>query len=283
MTSIAVLVPTVDRREVALRRCLDALGRQSRPPDQLIIVRNEPSYVGALRAGWRQVETEWVALLDDDAEPQSDWLARIETHIGDPSLGAVGGRILNVVNGRTTARNYTGGYVARLNWFGRTTSRLQDIPYRPICQDVDFLPGSNMCIRYSAMPDLDPNLDFGMAPGFELGVCLALQRAGWIVRFDSELLVVHYPDRRPDEYDRANRARYAHEYSRVTTYSILRNVSWPRKVAFAVYFALVGQRESPGLAMAPYFLLTGLSRQRMLAAWRGKLEGLVTAIIGYPQ
>jgi cellulose synthase/poly-beta-1,6-N-acetylglucosamine synthase-like glycosyltransferase len=276
--SISVVVATVAGRERSLDRCLGGLQAQTRPADQIVVVRGQPSTVAALRQGWQEASGDWVAFVDDDAIPQTDWLERLSEHLDDPVLGAVGGRILNVDGGRTTAHNYEQGRAATLSWFGRTRSRLHDIPATRRIEAAAFLPGSNLCVRRAALAGIDPALDCGMAPGLELALCLELRRAGWSVRFDSDALVTHYPAPRPGGLERADRARYSYEYSRTLVYALLRHLPWPRKVAFAVYFALVGQRASPGLVASPYFLLPGRDRRRLLSAWRGKLHGALAAV-----
>ncbi len=274
MTRIAVVIPTVNGRERDLERCLAAVHRQTRSPDEICVVRDFLSLVSALRDGWTRTSSDWIAFLDDDSIPQSNWLEQIARHFDDPAVAAVGGRILTFVEGRSLASNYSSGPVAHLSWFGRTVSRLQDIPAGPLVCDAHFLQGSNMCVRRAALREISDALDYGMAPGLELALCLELRRAGWKVRFDSEALVTHYPAPRPKKYVRGDRVRYAREYSYILTSSLLRWLSWPRKISFALYFFLIGQRESPGLLMAPYFLLPGRNRARLAAAWRGKWEGL---------
>jgi GT2 family glycosyltransferase len=278
MTTITVVISTVRGREESLRRCLDGLARQTRPPDEILVIRDRATPVAALRAAWVLCTAcEWVAPLDDDAIPPSDWLERIEAHLRDPQLGAVGGRILNIVAGEPTAHQFESGPVASLSWYGRTRSHLHDVPKTPIVCEADFLQGSNMCVRRGAVEDIDPDLDFGI-PGFELSVCQRLRRAGWRVRFDSEILVRHYPAARPPHLARHNRVRFAHEYSRNLVVALLHELSWPRKLIFLAYFLLVGQRQSPGLLVAPYFLLRRRSRARCVAAWRGKWEGVKTCV-----
>jgi cellulose synthase/poly-beta-1,6-N-acetylglucosamine synthase-like glycosyltransferase len=230
--------------------------------------------VSAVSYGIERTTAEWIAFLDDDAVPENDWLETLAGHLDDLRVGAVGGRILNVVDGRATARSYKDGPIARLSWYGRTQSRLHDIPVHHTVADVDFLPGSNMCIRRVALPRIDHRWDEGMAPGFETALFLALRRNRWRVVFDSDAVVTHYPAPRPAHLARGNYDRASYEYSYILTYLLLRHLTWPRKLAFFAYFMLIGQRRSPGLLLAPCFLLPGRPRNRLRAAWSGKLRGL---------
>lgn len=278
--TIAVVIPTVAGREEAFERCLAGVRSQTLPPDEICIVRDAPSYVSAVNEGFRRTSADWIAFLDDDAIPQSDWLATISRYVSDPSIGAIGGRILNFLDGRTSAATYAYGPVAKITWYGRTLSRLHDIPLSRIVDHVDFLPGANMCFRRVACPEVDRRLDRGMAPGFEMALCMAVRRAGWRIIFDSDALVTHYPAKRPQHLSREDLCRASYEYSYLVMYALVKNLAWPRKFAFLAYFLLIGQRASPGLMFAPYFLLPGRSRSRYRAAWTGKLRGLLAAVVG---
>ncbi len=278
MTTIAVVVPTVRERERELERCLAGLAAQTRPPDELCVIRNRRGPVQALAAGWAITNAEWIAVLDDDARPDAEWLASLERHFADPSVGAVGGRIVGLADGRARHDRYRGGPVAALSFRGRTTSRLHDVPEERVVCDVSFLPGSNMCFRRAALPGLDPLLGHGMAKGFELALCLEVASRGYRVRFDSAAVVEHRPAPRPPHLPRDDEEGAAEEYARNLTYILLRWLPWPRKLAFAASFALVGDRAAPGLLTAPVFGLSRRSRKRLLAGWRGKRAGARIAL-----
>ena len=276
-SSIAVVVPTVPGREAVLERCLDAVRAQTLRPAEVATIAGCDSYVAAVRRGVEETTGDWIAFLDDDAVPEPDWLETLARHFEGDDVGAVGGRILNYVDGRLTARTYCGGPVARLSWFGRTESRLHDIPVRPVVADIDFLPGSNMCVRRSAFPEIDERWERGMAAGFETALFLIMRRRGRRVVFDSAAVVAHYPAPRPPHVTRDDRDRASYEYSYMLTYSLLRYLPWPQKPAFFLYFMLIGQRRSPGLLFAPCLLFPGRLGGRVRAAWSGKLRGLKEA------
>lgn len=100
MTSTAVVVPTVGRP--SLQGLLTALARGRGPrPTEVVVVDDRPGASAPLVAlppglppvrvlrsggrgpaaarnlGWRSVRTEWVAFLDDDVLPDSDWFERL--------------------------------------------------------------------------------------------------------------------------------------------------------------------------------------------------------------
>jgi len=98
--TIAVVMATRDRPAL-LRRCLDAMASQKRPPDELIltddastvpivdvlsefesrlpmrVLRNEtPGGPGRARQrGWQLATSDYVAFTDDDCRPSADWLS----------------------------------------------------------------------------------------------------------------------------------------------------------------------------------------------------------------
>jgi glycosyltransferase involved in cell wall biosynthesis len=114
--SVSVIVPTFARPD-DLGRCLRGLGRQTRPADEIVVVVrpedeasivlcshlagalpirvvhvHRPGQVAALNAGRDAARGSILAITDDDVEPTTDWLKKIEHHFRDPRVGAVGGR-----------------------------------------------------------------------------------------------------------------------------------------------------------------------------------------------
>ncbi|HVL99653.1 MAG TPA: HAD-IIIA family hydrolase [Egibacteraceae bacterium] len=100
--SVAVVVPTLARPSLAA--LLDALAAARGPlPEQVVLVHDRPGPEAALpvrlparltdrvvvlsgpgrgpaaarNTGWRAADAEWIAFLDDDVVPASDWLARL--------------------------------------------------------------------------------------------------------------------------------------------------------------------------------------------------------------
>ena len=115
---ITVLVPTYHRPK-DLGRCLEALEKQTRAPNEVLVVARDgdtetlgllqsvnrgsllalrtvtvtkPGLVAALNAGLDAASGDVIAITDDDAAPHPDWLARIEAHFqADTKVGGVGG------------------------------------------------------------------------------------------------------------------------------------------------------------------------------------------------
>lgn len=70
MSDITVVIPTIPPREHLLRRALDSVAAQTLPAAQIVVVTDHHR-LGApanRQRGLDQVETDWVAFLDDDDE-----------------------------------------------------------------------------------------------------------------------------------------------------------------------------------------------------------------------
>ncbi len=109
---IAVVIPVKDDAE-PLQRCLTALARQTKPPDQIIIVDNNstdstpavaldahvrvlsethPGIAAASAAGYDAATTDLIARLDADSLPSDRWVASIlDAFTRHPGIGAVTG------------------------------------------------------------------------------------------------------------------------------------------------------------------------------------------------
>jgi len=74
---ISVIVPTVGRDSLAL--CRTALERQTRPPDEIVIVVDEfrRGVVWARNEGIARSSGDVIAFADDDVIPPADWLERL--------------------------------------------------------------------------------------------------------------------------------------------------------------------------------------------------------------
>lgn len=113
------MIPTLGRAEL-LTRALEALARQARKPDEVLVVDNGPTEAtriavsrfetllpirylietkrgaGAARnLGIRNATGDILAFTDDDCEPDSHWLYYLELDfLRDPAIGVVAGRVV---------------------------------------------------------------------------------------------------------------------------------------------------------------------------------------------
>lgn len=224
---ISVLIPTY-RRPHDLLRCLEALTKQTRKADQVIVTIRDtdietweaiqnmqhlqlplqtvevtvPGVVAAMNTGLTVLQGDILSITDDDSVPHPDWIERIEQHfLTDEAIGGVGGR--DYVYHGETLEDGAATIVGKVNWFGRITGNHHIGIGNP--REVDVLKGVNMSFRQSAMKDLkfdDRMRGSGAQVHFELSFCLSLKRMGWKLIYDPKVAVNHYPAVRFDEDQR---------------------------------------------------------------------------------
>jgi cellulose synthase/poly-beta-1,6-N-acetylglucosamine synthase-like glycosyltransferase len=297
--TIAVLIPTYHRPQY-LVRCLDALKRQSRIPDEVLVVVRDadaetkallegcefasstlrvvtvivPGVVAALNAGLEAARADIIAITDDDAVPRPDWLARINTHFrADPKVGGVGGRDWLHYDGKVDdgARKVVG----RVQWFGRVIGNHHLGVGGP--RRVDVLKGVNCAYRRTVLQCIgfdERLLGTGAQVHWELGLGLQLRRAGWKLIYDPAVAVDHYlaPRCGEDQRDRYEWTNAAYN----ETLSLLEYVTPMRRLVFIVWAVLVGTRSSPGLVQWLRVLPREgrLAGKNLRAALTGRIEAL---------
>jgi GT2 family glycosyltransferase len=278
--TVAVVICSHRRPEV-LRACLDALARQTRPPDDVLIVARPndaathvavaafpagalpcrivaagaPGLVAARNAGLAACRADIVAFCDDDTCPHPDWVARILAHFArDPDLGALGGRDRCHDGARFDDRRRA--VVGRIQWFGRTVGNHHLGHGAP--REVQFLKGANMSYRRAAIGPIrfDGRLrGRGAQAHDDLGFSLAIGRGGWRVLYDPAVLLDHHVARRaaPRAYVAGGGLLDPQGYhdSAYNLVLVLWDALGPaRRPAFLLWWLLVGTRLYPGLAQA---------------------------------
>lgn len=299
---LSVLIPTL-RRPVDLKRCLDALDRQERRPDQVVVVARPDDHetrlllaslpqgflpidvahtggggqVGALNTGLRQVNGEVIAILDDDTAPWPDWLARIERHfLQRPSLGGLGGR--DILHTHAAAEEKELRTVGRILWYGRWIGQA----HRGIgpARDVEILKGCNMSYRREAIAGIffDDRLKGNGAQWFnDACFSLTVHRAGWDVCYDPAILVDHYHGTRQDGDDRqASTPSEVYDFAFNETLVLTDYLPRVRRALFLLFGFVVGNRRAPGLIQWMRAALEGDGHGTayQLAAWKGRLDAL---------
>ena len=302
MMTITVLIPTYYRPQ-DLARCLEALKRQTRPADQvLVVVRDSdietwallkefssaplplqtvtvrvPGVIAAMNAGLDVAQGDIIAFTDDDAAPHTDWLARIETHfLSDERIGGVGGR--DWVYFGTDLEDGTCEIVGQVQWFGRVIGNHHLGVGK--AREVDVLKGVNMSYRRSAIAGLhfDQRMrGTGAQVHFEMAFCLALKRAGWKLLYDPTVAVDHYPGQRFDE-DQRNRLNSIVLINSVhnQTLVLLEHLPPIGRAAFLVWAVLIGTQDALGFVQWLRFLPSEgiLAGEKWLASLRGRWQGL---------
>jgi GT2 family glycosyltransferase len=296
----SVVIPTWQRPD-DLERGLRSLAGQSRPPDEVVVAARDddaatwsmlesleleqplkrlrvgrPGVVNSLNAALDAAGGDVVAITDDDSIPHTDWLARIvEVLERRPDVGGVGGRDWWHQDGRIVDDEESP--VGKVLWFGRVTGNHHLGAGAP--REVDILKGVNMAWRREALEGirLEPRLrGSGMQMHWEVGLSLAVKKAGWKLVYDPAIAVDHYLAPRLDEALREGLSPealgnevYNHAYGLLTGLPPLR-----RAVVYT-YAAVVGTRMAPGPVVALERLVRGKHpRADFVASTRARRDAL---------
>jgi GT2 family glycosyltransferase len=291
--TIAVLICTY-RRAQSLTRCLSALARQTRLPDDVIIVVREtdlesraflanraydglairvvlvkaPGTVAAHNSGLEMCRTDIVAMTDDDTVPHPNWLDCILEHFeNDPSLGGLGGR--DRCHNGIQFDDRREPVVGKLQWFGRAIGCHQ-FGFGP-SREVDLFKGANMSYRYKAIRNIrfDARLrGSGAQPNEDMTFSLAVKRAGWKLIYDPQVLVDHYEGPREEirYYALTIPVQDVEGFRDLAFNEVVArwdHLSVVRRVVFLVWSMAVGVSICPGLVQAIRF-----SPRMGWASWR---------------
>ena len=302
---ITVIIPTYHRPQ-DLARCLGALAQQSRQPNQVIVVVRDtdtqtwnflesfnpgslslqtttvrtPGVIAAMNTGLDAATGDIIAFTDDDAEPRTDWLERIENcFLTDNCIGAVGGRDWVYENNQLL--DGAKEVVGKLQWCGRVIGNHHLGVGLP--REVDVLKGVNVSYRRSAIGSSlrfdERMLGTGAQVHFELAFCLALKRAGWKLIYDPEIAVNHYPAVRFDEDQRYqfNEIAFINAVHNETL-GLLEHLNALRRMVFILWAILIGTREALGFVQWLRLLPSQgtLASKKWLASIRGRFMGLRT-------
>jgi len=298
---VTVLVPTW-RRPDDLARCLSALLRQQRAPDEIVVIAraddeathaclaehvtprvlnvhvalvDEPGQVAALNRGLEAASGDVIAITDDDAAPRTDWVARIAAAFeADPKLGALGGRDWVHENGRVLDGEQP--LVGKVRLSGRIVGNhhlgVGD------AREVDLLKGANMSYRRDAIRGIrfDPRLrGAGAQVHNDMAFSMSVKRAGWKLVYDPLVAVDHFPAPRPGEEPRNAQTLASKRNAAYNLHLILLgNLPPLHRTTAWWWYALVGTRVYPGLLHAGLGALR--SRRSALdafAQWRAVRGG----------
>jgi cellulose synthase/poly-beta-1,6-N-acetylglucosamine synthase-like glycosyltransferase len=302
--TITVLVPTY-RRQQDLVRCLEALQKQTRSADEVLLVVRDtdaetwallaslklnslplrtvtvsvPGQVAALNAGLDAATGDIIAITDDDAAPHADWLERIEAHfLSNSRVGGVGGR--DWVYHGTELEDGARKVVGRVQWFGRAIGD-HHLGVGE-AREVDIFKGANMSFRRTAIENLrfDQHLrGAGAQAHNDMAFSLALRKAGWTLIYDPKVAIDHYPAQRFDEDQRYKFNEIAVLNSvHNETLILLDYLSPVQRVVFLLWAVLVGTRSMYGFVQWLRFLPKEgvLAGQKLVTTLRGRWQGWQT-------
>lgn len=150
-----------------------------------VLRRDSPGGPGPARnAGLDAIDTELVAFLDSDCAPPRQWIEALAGHFVDPLVGAVAPRVRAIpalAPGRPSA----------IERYARHRSPLDMGPLPASVEPggrVPFVPGAALVVRRQA---LDASFDPGLRYGEDVDLVWRLRDAGWRVRYDPSVVVLH--------------------------------------------------------------------------------------------
>ncbi|MFM0649447.1 glycosyltransferase [Paraburkholderia bryophila] len=277
LLKVSVIVPTY-RRPADLARCLAALQRQSRAPDEVIVIARSddamthtalrdpalpgtlpltvalvdtPGQVAALNRGLDAASGDVLAITDDDAAPHADWVARIAAAFEhDPRLGGLGGRDWVHEKGRVLdgERQRVGKVTAAGMITGNHHLGVGD------AREVDILKGANMSYRRDAVRALRFDVRLrgtGAQVHNDMAFSLSVKHAGWKLMYDPRVAVDHYPAERFDDDQRFKFNDAAFYNASFNLRLIMCETLTPAgRWAFVAYSTLIGNRADPGFVRA---------------------------------
>ena len=140
--------------------------------------------------GAKQAKFEYLAFLDDDAYPPSEWLQVANKTFSDKNVVAIGGP--GVTPPRSSLKETASGlFYETLIGSGGTAYR-----YRPATEGfyVEDYPSVNLIVRKDAFIEVG-GFDNSFWPGEDTKLCLDLVKVGYKIWYEPTLLVYHH--RRP--------------------------------------------------------------------------------------
>ena len=223
MTSITstVLIASF-RRPDRLSGCLKALIAQSVPPGEIIVVWQaddhetrevvenlnaataipirplhcaEQGIVPAENVGLVHSTGEVILLIDDDALPEREWVAKHLAHYRDEKIGAVGASYTNFHTNGESFPERRPEVIGKITWHGRLIGYMFDHPNewrQRQAIPVQHLAAGNMSLRRIAFSTFNEELK-PYWQLFEADACLQVARNGYEVLFDFSNPVKHYP------------------------------------------------------------------------------------------
>ena len=265
------------KRPNRLSACLKAMTTQSVPPDEVLVVWQADDYetrevseklskvtsipirtvhspeagiVPAENFGLNHSTGDVILLIDDDAIPEQDWVAKHLAHFRDSNVGAVGASYTNFHTNGEQFPERRPKDIGKITWYGRPVGFMFDHPIdwrerRAIA--VQHLAAGNMSLRRSAFATFNEELK-PYWQLFEADACLQVARKGYEVYFDFSNPVKHYPtgnifDGRRSGNLELKILNLAYNHALILALYSPLYLYIPR----LLYLLLIGSRHTPGL------------------------------------
>lgn len=210
---VSVVIPTWDGREL-LRRCLESLRRQTRIPDEVVVVdngsrdgtqemlaadfpvvkvvplRENVGFAAGVNAGIEASSGDVVVLLNNDMEADAQWLAALLAGLSrsDERTGIVTSKILRMDDGRIET---TGDLLTTIGIpFGRGAGEPDDGRYDG-ARDVFSACGGATAYRRILLNDVGLFEPAYFAYFEDVDLCVRARLRGWSVAYESAAVVRH--------------------------------------------------------------------------------------------
>ncbi|HEY8081772.1 MAG TPA: mycofactocin biosynthesis glycosyltransferase MftF [Acidimicrobiales bacterium] len=148
--------------------------------DATLIRRETPGGPGAARnTGFASTTAPFVAFIDADALPESEWLDLLLSHFDDPAVAAVAPRVRGPAGAGARER------------FEAAASPLDLGPHPGVVRPgaaVAFVPGAALVLRRAAV--VVP-FDESLGVGEDVDLVWRLCEQGWLVRYEPDVVVTH--------------------------------------------------------------------------------------------
>jgi GT2 family glycosyltransferase len=245
---------------------LSAHVRADFPEVRLLSMPKNLGFAGGNNAGIINATGDVVILLNDDTEPETDWLAPIdEAFASDPKLGVVGCQLL--YPGGTKVQHLGGiihanGLTDHTGW--------GDAPHGASLLPTDhYVTGAAMAIRREVISEIGL-LDTGFWPIYfeEIDFCQRARRRGWKLATATGSRVIHHESQ---SQDGRMSARFLRTYHRNRIRFLLKNTrggGWLQSLRAEARWIIDGARWDQFLpcafayAWAPFHVIDLLQRDR---------------------
>jgi GT2 family glycosyltransferase len=298
----SVVIPTY-RRPGPLLECIHSVAGGSARPREIIVVGRdhdtptrevfvlaqsvcagkitlragwvtEPGHLPPVQKGLELGKSDIVAFLDDDVTVTPEWLGHLTAPFADPSVGAVGGRVITPSSQPARLKGRPGC----ISWYGKHWGNVASVEgVSPL--DVHGVMEGNCAWRRELLASLkfDPVLNFDDASMYGLDLCLQAKRKGYRVLYEPRAVVHHHAVPRAPGLDRADRPRRDFSYTRNYTYIMLKHLPWWRRPIFLAWWFLIGERGSWGLgaALVDFFKGRIPPPSHLWRTFNGKVEGIL--------
>lgn len=251
---------------------VDAAGDSEGPAVRWIPV-DRPGFLAPIQTAMNYIRTEIVAIIDDDATPDTSWLERLRLPFADPKVACVGGRVIEP--GKQPLR--ISRRAGQVTWFGQYVGQIGHLS-PPSLLEVHSVMEGNCAWQTDVLRSLEfePIFDLDDALNYGLDLCLQAKSRGYRIIYAPEATVTHQTARPYALDDLQWRLDRAFVSGRNVTYIGLRRYEPFRRAIFLPWWVLVGERQSYGLIKAAWDFPRSprATALLLLASMRGRKQGL---------